>query len=67
MRASHYVEGRGACIPWFVLWNEAFQTGIRHESFCMCRKRLKVLDSMVPIRYTMIKQQVYIIEFYSGA
>ena len=37
--------------------------GIRHESFFMCRKRLKVVGSMVPIRYTMIKHKAYMINF----
>ena len=47
---------------WLGIWKEVFQMGIWQVSFFICRKRLEVVDSLVPLRYTMIKLQDSIID-----
>lgn len=41
-------------VSWFGLWSEVFQMVIRHESFFTYRKKIEVVGSLVPLRYTMI-------------
>ena len=48
-------------VSMLVLWDDVFLRAIRHESFFSCRKKLELLGSLVPLRYTMIKQQACII------
>jgi len=43
------------------IWNEEFQKGFMPYSFFKCRKILEVVGSLVPLRYTMIKQHAFII------
>ena len=46
----------------FVLWDDLFKMAIGHNSFFTCRKILVVVSSLVPLRYSMINQQVCIID-----
>ena len=43
----------------FVLWVGVLKMAIMQVSFSTCRKRLEVVGSLVPLRYTMIKQRLY--------
>ena len=51
-------------ISLFVLLDDMFKVAITHESFFTFRRSIELDSSMDTLRYTMIKQQAYIIDVY---
>ena len=59
----HLVHGsrKWGMVSVFVNWDIVFQIGTRHESFFTRKKRREVVGSLVPLIYTMTKEQDCII------